>query len=266
MVLGNFAKHLNNTFMNARPTLNCILVSFAMFLCFQLSAQEDNKLIIQKDPQLPSTPITLDTVISDYKGNLVSRPAQHVGSFESIIVDFTVDGYEGQHHALKGPVLSLKGSVPHDWQQDPSLSSRYGIALRNRYATDIIMGFTVFRRANFIQSTSNQDVISFLAGLKNIYRDRLILNEMPGDFRDQGFMSHLLGLETILVDYSIASRKGESETIRHYAYYAQFEEYWIEITVFGPQDKLANFLPPYKRFLRNLSIVQNEEEAFGLVQ
>lgn len=237
--------------------------TFCVGICCSLMAQQDDTMIFEKDPQDAPAPPTLEEIISSYEGNLISRPLQHVGNFKSIIVDFTVDGYEGQHMALKGPVISLKGSVPHEWQQDTGLSSRYGIALRNRYVTDVTMGFSVLRGSNFIASTNTEDVISFLAGLKNIYRDRLQLNDMPADFRDNGFMAHLLGHETVYLDYSIASRNDESVPVRHYSYYVKVDQNWVEITLFGPEDKLPSFVDPFKRFLRNLSIVQNKEEAFG---
>ena len=251
--------------MNFKPS--SLLTIAAVFLCSQLPnlfcQESSEKLIIAKNPPKEVPQQTLDSYLLEYEGNYVSRPSHHTGAFESLIVDFKVDGYNGQHMALKGPVISLKGSVPRDWQQDPALSSRFGIALRNRYVPEIVMSFTVFKRSNFLPDANPENVIAYLAGLKNIYRDRLLLNEMTRNFKQEGFMSHLLGNETLHVDYTIKSRIEDTSGTRHYTYLVLMGDNWVEITLFGPDDKLANFIEPFQRFLRNLSIVQNETEAFG---
>ena len=54
-------------------------------------------------------PLTLEERISTFEGIYITRPSKHAGNFESLIVDFSIDGFQGKHMALRGPVISLKG-------------------------------------------------------------------------------------------------------------------------------------------------------------
>lgn len=209
------------------------------------------------------SPPTLEQQLKDFSGTPILRPSRHVGNFESLIVNFKVDGIDGQHLALRGPVVSLKSSVPRDWQEDPTLSGRYSLALRNRYAPELLMTFTVFRKNAFALSYETDDLMAFLAGLRQQHSHRLQLNDMPSNFRDTGFNAHLLGGDTVHFDYSVQPREGQGPTVRHRVYWVLIENHWVEIALSGPEEQVAPAIPTFERFLRNLSVVQNEAEAFG---
>ena len=68
------------------------------------------------------------------------------------------------------------------------------------------MTFTVLSTSKFLPSYDESSVIAYLAGLKNIYRDRFQLNNPTKGFTDEGFNAHLLSHDTLHLDYSIKGR------------------------------------------------------------
>jgi len=244
-------------------SLICLLPLLSIGICSPLFSQTEEEFEANLADQAIAKEVSLLDQISAFKGDYIIRPARHAGRFETLVVDFKMDGIEGQHMALKGPVISLKGSVPTDWQEDPTMMSRYSIAFRNRYSPEVFMTFTVIHKNNFLSSYDEQEVIAYLAGLRSIHRDRLKLNDMPPLFREDGFNAHLLAKDTLHLDYSISDRSNKGPAIRYILYLVLVDSHWVEISLMGPEDKLEGFIPPFQRFLRNLSLVQNEAEAFG---
>lgn len=253
--------HPAHSTVRRSPNLQWIALLLMPFAV--LHGQNISAPLLIEEGEEEANPPTLEQQVNDFSGNPLLRPSRHVGNFESLIVQFKMDGIDGQHLALRGPALSLKGSVPRDWQEDPTLTGRYSIALRNRYAPDLLMTFTVFRKSAFALSYERNDLIAFLAGLRQQYSHRLKLNDMPTDFRDSGFNAHLLGGETVHFDYSIEPREQQGPTIRNRIYWVLIEDHWVEIALIGPVAQVAPAIPAFERFLRNLSVVQNEAEAFG---
>jgi hypothetical protein len=204
---------------------------------------------------------TLTDFLDQYKGQMVSRPRATVDSFEFVVETFRMDGFDGKYMELISDSMSLRGSVPNNWDHNPRLNGAYSVAWNNRYEPSVILSLSMLAKGDFIKTNDQMGVISYLAGLRQIHRERLSVNVMSAEAVEAEFSAYLMGQPSFILDYTIANADksaGANSGVRHYTYLVPKDNLWLEIHLQGPTEKLGTFIDEFNRFVRNLSVKQEE--------
>ena len=209
-----------------------------------------------------STP-TLEERIEAFDEALIPRPRSADETLEPITRSFVIDGIEGRHLALKGESISFKTAPLNLWQHDPSSNAENSITFKNRYEPTVIIAVSIFEKSRFQISREDNSLLAFLAGLKQLHRAKIAFNDIPEDFRPSGFVANILRQPTSMVDYTITRGESERMKTRFLTYFTELENQVIEFRLEGPEEKLDTYKNDFHYFLRNMSIVQDEAEAFG---
>jgi hypothetical protein len=227
-----------------KPLRSILLVAILLGTLLPIAAQEDET--------------TLMDVLDDFSGIMVNRPRSPLEVFELEIKTFRMDGIDGKYMELAGKSISLRGSVPNNWVHNPRLNANYSIAWENRYEPDAMLSFSIFAKRDFIKTDDMEGLLSYLAGLRRIHRNRLTVSNTSADAAKTNFSSYLLGKPSFLIEYEIKNDPRNPTARGYYTYLIPFDDFWMEIGIQAPTDKLSGYVPEFNRFLRNLSVQQEE--------